>query len=424
MSARGHTAYSVAEKLLHTATNLLVFAAIARALGADGFGRLGLVQAIFFVGLPLATITGDQVLIRFLVGGRHVPGTVLAQALALKLGLSAAVYAASVAGAALAFGREVATWVAIYALIHLVNVDLIFTSWFRAKEAGRTIFGLRNAVTVPFAAIKIATAFLTGDVALIAWAFVAEAVAHASVFALAARRRRIAVGPAGTSAELRELLGSAAPIAFATLLIVLYARIDQLMIGSMLDDAALGHYTAAVKVGEASTYVLTSYMLARFPALLRERAASEADYRRRIVLTIRQSVGFAALAFALALPLSGPALSLAFGPDFDPARGPLLIYLAGTAFIYSGILSTQWLVAEGLERFRILRVSLGLAANVVLNALWIPRYGIEGAAWASLVAQLLSGFALNALHPRTHPFFRLQCLALVPRRLTDAELLR
>jgi Na+-driven multidrug efflux pump len=65
-----------------------------------------------------------------------------------------------------------------------------------------------------------------------------------------------------------------------------------------------------------------------------------------------------------------------------------------------GTASAQILIAEGYTKLSMLRTAMGALINIILNVFWIPKYGITGAAMATLVAYACSTFWI-LLIPKT-----------------------
>jgi O-antigen/teichoic acid export membrane protein len=78
-----------------------------------------------------------------------------------------------------------------------------------------------------------------------------------------------------------------------------------------------------------------------------------------------------------------------FGPEFPRASGPFVWLLV--AHFANGVLGlTGWVIAmTGRTRWLIVNALVGVASNLALNFALVPRYGIEGAAWAALASLLL-----------------------------------
>ena len=90
--------------------------------------------------------------------------------------------------------------------------------------------------------------------------------------------------------------------------------------------------------------------------------------------------GFTAFAAA-------PIVGLLFGGRYAAAAQPLQILAAGSVFVFVTWILHAAAISTNLDRRLLLTTAIGLAANVALNIVLIPRYGISGAAWATVVAE-------------------------------------
>ena len=102
-----------------------------------------------------------------------------------------------------------------------------------------------------------------------------------------------------------------------------------------------------------------------------------------------------------------------FGPEYRAASDVLTIHVAGSMFVYYGIVCTQWLVAEGLTIYRFYRTLAGVLLNIGLNIILIPKMGIIGAAIATVLVHLFSSILFNAFSHKTHPIFYLQIRSII-----------
>jgi O-antigen/teichoic acid export membrane protein len=78
-----------------------------------------------------------------------------------------------------------------------------------------------------------------------------------------------------------------------------------------------------------------------------------------------------------------------YGERFLPAVAPMLILLPGTMFFLLGKVATQFLGSRGLPEVSIGTLALATCVNVILSWLLIPGLGIQGAAMASTLANLV-----------------------------------
>ena len=73
-----------------------------------------------------------------------------------------------------------------------------------------------------------------------------------------------------------------------------------------------------------------------------------------------------------------------------------------------GVASSKWFISEGLQRHLTINTVAGAIMNILLNIFLIPKYGIYGAAIATVMSQALASYFMNILFKRTRlNFFRL-----------------
>jgi Na+-driven multidrug efflux pump len=97
----------------------------------------------------------------------------------------------------------------------------------------------------------------------------------------------------------------------------------------------------------------------------------------------------------------------------------ILIWSGVVTFL--GLVTSYWLVAENLQRLYPVRIFASLCTSVVLNLVLIPRWGIKGAAVATVTAQFVSSTIVYIFNSRTRLMVTMQLRALaLPFRLWTA----
>lgn len=405
------------EMAMQTAINLFVLTQIARALGPSDFGALGLAQATFMVGLHLALFANQAQLLKHLRDYAASPLLLLGATNRLKWLAALVVYPISLLIAWLFLDRSLFMLVAVYCLMHFVNVDVIWWSFFRSKRLSSHVLVLKFLVIVPFGIAKVWIAYSTRDPLAVAVTYVLESSIVGCVAWLFARRlsKSVAVPEAEKPVHAPALLmlaGNAWPLVVSATIVALYTRIDQFMINHYLGTDDVGVYTAMVRISEASTYIMATWITSRMPLMVELKANDVRRMETEIVQMIRYSLAYGSAMLILTSLFGEQILSLLFGPNYIGAHWPMVLHMLGSLFIYSGLLCTQWLILHDLQRYRLYRVIIGLVINVALNFWLIPRYGIIGAAFATAVSQFVSTVLLNAFFKSTRDFFWLQLQAL------------
>jgi len=192
--------------------------------------------------------------------------------------------------------------------------------------------------------------------------------------------------------SVRNLLGQSWPLAFAGLAAMLFMKIDQVMLGAIIGDKAVGHYAVAVKISSFSYFIPSVLAISLFPAILKTRRESKALYEKRLQSYFDLNAG---LAYLIVIPLSiaGPqVIRILFGEAYRPAGAILSIHVWSCLFIFLGIARSQYLTAERMFKFSMGSTIAGALLNVLLNFLLIPAYLGYGAAIATLISYAVSTF--------------------------------
>jgi len=85
-------------------------------------------------------------------------------------------------------------------------------------------------------------------------------------------------------------------------------------------------------------------------------------------------------------------------------------------FVFLGVASGAWLLAENLTSVSFYRTALGAVANIGLNFWLIPAFGVVGAAWATLLSMAIATFGVF-VDSRSRPAGAMMLRALFPIRL-------
>jgi O-antigen/teichoic acid export membrane protein len=204
-------------------------------------------------------------------------------------------------------------------------------------------------------------------------------------------------------AKATELLRAGVPLTLTGIFLLVYMRIDQVMIRHFMDDGAVGCYAVAVRLSEAWYFVPSVIAASFFPAILRARREDAGVYRRQLQALYELMTW---LGIGLAVPvtfLASWVVVLLFGQEFAPAGPVLSLYVWAGVFVFQSIVRGKWIVAENLQRYALVFTALATTVNVVLNAILIPRIGLTGAALATVISCACQSVLVPALFAPTRP---------------------
>ena len=197
---------------------------------------------------------------------------------------------------------------------------------------------------------------------------------------------------------------------------LLNARVDQVLLGLLASQAALGAYAVAVNASEVLFYLPSAVASALLPAVARGGGAAGVERTLRV---FRVVILLTAVAVGVAATLGPVLLPLIFGAAYRGAVEPFLWLLpSAIGFVASAVFSNA-LLASGAPALSSLGPVISLTVGVTLDLLLIPQLGASGAAIAASAALLCGGTAAAVAYGVRSG---LRPAALIPRR-ADVELL-
>jgi O-antigen/teichoic acid export membrane protein len=209
------------------------------------------------------------------------------------------------------------------------------------------------------------------------------------------------------------LLKQSWPLILSSFAIMVYVKIDQIMLGKMQGMEVTGVYAAAARISEIWYFIPTILASSLFPAIIRSKALGERVYHQRLQRYYDVNAG---LAYGLIMSLSFGAPSIVrilYGQEYQGAETIVIIHIWASLFVFLGVARGQWLVAEGLLRFSLLATMLGALSNIALNLVCIPLFAGIGAAIATVISYALSGWISSFVSQQTYQNGLLQLQAIV-----------
>ena len=403
-----NTSWLFGERILRMVVGLFVGIWVARYLGPEQFGLFSYAQS--FVGLftVIATLGLDGIVIRELVKDDTRRDELISTAFWLKfMG---------------AFGVLIVLALAVNftsndshtnSLVFIISSATIFQSfnvvdmYFQSKVLSKYIV-YANVISLFISSIvKITLILNEAPLIAFAWVILFDSFILASgfiYFYLKNRRHneqpnRYSVFDTESSFAWKfnkstafSLLKDSWPLILSGIVISIYMKIDQVMIKEMMNAEAVGQYAAAVRLSEAWYFIPMVIASSLFPAIINAKKQSEELYYARLQKLYSLMVW---LAIAIALPmtfLSDWVVHFLYGEQYNQAGSILMIHIWAGVFVFLGVASGKWLLSENLQIFSTVNTSIGAIVNIWLNYILIPKIGVSGAAWATLISYFVAAY--------------------------------
>lgn len=385
----GNTGWLFADKVVRMGAGLLVGVWVARYLGPDRFGLLSYTGAFVALFSAVANLGLDGIVVRNIVRDPGCRNETLGTAFVLKaVGGTVTLGLTMLTIILMRPGDTPAHW-----LVGITAAGMIFQAfdtidfWFQSQIQSKFTVYAKNSAFLCVTVVKVVLILVKAPLVAFAWAGSAEIALGALGMALAYRVSGGRLTAWRGSVRLaRHLLRDSWPLILSSVVIMIYMRIDQVMIGDMVGDAEVGVYSAAVRLAEVWYFIPMAVVSSVFPSVVEARAISDELFYGRLQKLYNL---MALMGYLVAVPvtfLAGWMVKLLFGEAYAAAGPMLAVLIWAGLFTNLGVARSSFLTAMNWTRVHFLTVSLGCVVNVLLNLVLIPRYGGMGAVIASCVA--------------------------------------
>lgn len=412
-----NTGWLFADRILRMGASLIVGVWVARYLGVQQYGLFNYALAFVSLFSPIFTLGLDDVVVRHLVRQSSNKDEILGTTFWLKLlgGIASVLLAV---GTIFFLGEHEALkiWlVAILAMAGIFRAADTIELWFQSQVQSKYTVIAKNTAFLLNSAIKIALILTKAPLLAFAWITLAE-------FAMSAIGLLIVYQVKGSSLWLwrwsfsaaKTLMKESLPLVFSGFAILIFMKIDQVMLGQMVGNSEVGIYSAAVRVSEIWYFIPGAIVSSVAPSIYTVKEKSESLYYQRIgqLLSLMTCISL-----AIALPmsfLSDKIIMVMFGSGYAEAGAILAVHIWTSLFVFMGLATSPWFIAEGLNHVSLGKTLFGAILNIILNLLLIPKYAGLGAAIATIISQAAAAFLCNAFDSRTQKIFKIQVRSLIP----------
>ncbi|MEH2290359.1 flippase [Nostoc sp.] len=410
-----NTGWLFADRILRMGASLIVGVWVARYLGVQQYGLFNYALAFVALFSPIFTLGLDEVVVRHLVRQSSNKEEILGTTFWLKfLGGIASVLLAVSTMFFLGEHEILKIWlVIILGIVGVFRASDTIELWFQSQMQSKYTVIAKNTAFLLNTIIKI-TLILT-KAPLLAFALITLAE-----FAMSAIGLLIVYQVKGSSlwlwrwsfASAKTLMKESLPLIFSGFAIMIFMRIDQVMLGQMIGDSQVGVYSAAVRISEIWYFIPGAIVSSVAPTIYAAKEKSESLYYQRIgqLLSLMTCISL-----AIALPmsfLSDKIIIVIFGSGYAEAGAILAVHIWTSLFVFMGLATSPWFIAEGLNHVSLGKTLFGAILNIILNLLLIPKYAGLGAAIATIISQAAAAFICNAFDSRTQKIFQIQVRSL------------
>lgn len=391
-----NTSWLFLGKIFTLILSFFLFSYVARYLGPKNLGNLSYAQSFVSLFAIFSSFGIDHVLYRELVRHKEKRQELLGSAILMKTVLGLITFIITV-GISLYTENECLI-VLLIGIIAITNIFQPFTSaslYFDTIQKSKINTMGMILINIILSILKIGIIIFNKGIIYFAFIFVLETVFNAIYYLIIYSYYCESITKwRAHFTTIKSLMRESLPLLLASVSAVIYARIDQVMIKHYLDASSVGLYSVAVRIAEVWNFIPSLIISSVFPAIINAKITNEIVYEKRFAKLFTTTLGISILfAFSISM-FSNPIIKIVAGNQYIAASQVLIIYIWGVVGMIVTNVAQQLLVAERWTKITFYMTMVGAVINTLLNLWLIPRLGITGAAFSTLIAYWTVPFSL------------------------------
>lgn len=410
-----NSSWLIFEKIIRLIAGLFINVYVARYLGPNDYGIINYVISFVTLFAVIAPLGIDEILVSELLKNSDQQEVILGTAFFLKmLGIFLILLLISFSFLFDFNDFKTNTFILVFSLSLLFQpfnvIDFFFQSTVKAKYGV-----MSNIFTVVLSSIiRVVLVIFHAPLFYFILVSIIETFCAAAVLIFFYKRKLFSFRKWKFDLSYaKKLLQQSWPLIISGFVIIIYMRIDQIMIKKILGFDAVGNFSVAVRLTELWYFIPMAIGSSFFPALINSKNTNESIFKNRLSNLMTLMV---VIALLISIPLalfSNFFVTFLFGHEYIKAAPVLIVNIWASVFVFIGVVSGKWFIIHGLNKISLFRSIIGAIANIGLNFFLIPKFGIVGAAISTVVCQIFQTYLSNVLFKCTRPLFLMQTKSLL-----------
>lgn len=386
------------DKLFRASLNILLSILLARYLGPENFGVLNYLIALIFLLNAISSLGMNPVLINLIVKKhRKFNIGLLISAYHLRFLVSILCYIFFILIIIIFNDKETyLNYSLIAGLIIILKSSEILFSYFEAKLLSKFIV-ISQLIGMIFLASIVFFVINKGlNNIYIYYGLVIDAVivfCLINYFYISKNRKILNKFQFN---NIKKLILKSSPVLLSSLSIILYMRIDQVMINSLINEYQLGIYSVSVRYVEIFHFIPKIIMISFLPILLTSKKYTN-DLIKINSIIFKFSIFLTGLIFFS----SDFIIPFLFGNEYSQSILTTKILSFSLLFVFFGVVNEHWYISKNLQKYYAIYVFLGAILNIIFNYILINKIGIQGAAYSTLFTYFLIIFLFDYINKKT-----------------------
>lgn len=378
-------------RIIQSVLGLIISMFTARYLGPSNFGLINYATSMVAFVTPIMHLGIRSVLVQELVKQPEKEGELLGTSIILNVSSACLCIVGVLSFVFIVNVNERDTLIVctLYSVILIVQAFEVFQYWFQTKLLSK----YTSVVSLcAYFIVSLYKVFLLITGKNVYWFAISNSIDFLIIaISLAILYKKLGGQKLSVNKKTAiHLLNYGKYYIISDLMINIFAQTDRVMLKSMIGNEATGFYSAAITCAALTQFVFGAILDSARPVIFESKQVSREKFENNmmklygviIYLSLLQSIFISVFATFI--------VKIIYGTAYLPAADALRIVVWYTTFSYLGSARNIWILAENKQRYLGIINFLGATANIIMNLMFIPKWGIVGAAVASLITQIFT----------------------------------
>lgn len=392
----------VSGRILQMAIALVINMITARYLGVNNYGIINYVASYISFFTPICSLGLESIIIKELVDKPNRQGETIGTAMGMRI--ISSVFSMVAIMLFLFFidkGNQVMLGVAfLQSMILIFNTADLFEFWYQSRLESKVSVTVRTIGYLITAVYKIAILVFQKSIYWFAFTNTVDMIIAFVLLQLVYKKS----GGQKLGFNFKsgkKMLKISYNFIISGLMVAVYAQMDKIMLGQMLDTYTVGLYSVGIYICTLWNFIPEAMIASLRPGIMEAKKHNKDSYEKKLKQMYALII-WVSILYAVGVCLfSKYIILILYGKDYLGARIPLMIAVWYCGFSLTGSAREVWIICEGHQKYSKWFALIGALTNLILNYLLIPRIGMVGAAIATLVTQIMTGFIVTLLFKDT-----------------------
>lgn len=400
-----NSSWLIGDKIYSMLIGIFVTAIVARYFGPENFGQFNYALSLVTLFTVLSTLGMETLTVKAIIHKEHDEGTILFTSLLMRI----------VGGTLLTILTSITIRLLepndhfLHTLVLVMSLTIVFRSlevieyWIQAYQRAKISSIIKMSAFTFISLLKLALVYFKGNLIHYSLIYLLDFIIVGTALLIAYFLRRekkekwkINIGYA------KEILSQSWYLILSGFLVTLYMRIDKVMLGMMMPSRKeVGIYSAASTIAEMWYFIPMAIIISLKPVIMAKKKGDERNYLKAVQLQYTV-IAWIGIAFGVFIIIFSKSLtSIIYGSEFIEAASILSLSVWSGTFAMLGTARGTWLICEGLQKYTLIYIGSGAIINILLNYILIPVMGAFGAAFATLVSQVVVSLIVPSFFKET-----------------------